>query len=42
MSFKDSVMRGLALYGISSMAQSGMYNGKIMVDALKDVEKNAR
>lgn len=42
MSLKDSMMRGLALYGVSSMAQSGMASGKIMADVLKDVEKNAR
>ncbi|OZG57102.1 MULTISPECIES: hypothetical protein [Bifidobacterium] len=42
MSFKDSMIRGLAMYGVSSMAQAGMTNAKVMRDIINDVEKNAR
>lgn len=42
MSLKDSIIRGLTMYGVSSMAQSGMGNAKVLRDIINDVEKNAR
>lgn len=32
MSFKDSMLRGLAMYGMSSIAQSSFSNTKVLSD----------
>ncbi|WP_277745262.1 hypothetical protein [Bifidobacterium callitrichidarum] len=42
MSIKDSMLRGLAMYGVNSMAQAGLSNSKVMADIINDVDKNAR
>ncbi|NMM97873.1 MULTISPECIES: hypothetical protein [Bifidobacterium] len=42
MSFKDSMLRGLAMYGVNSMAQSGPSNNQMIADILNDVTKTAR
>ena len=36
MSFKDSMVRGLALYGASMMAQYTPGNAKVMADTISD------
>lgn len=36
MSFKDSMVRGLALYGASTMAQYAMGNTKVLADIIND------
>ncbi|KFI51419.1 MULTISPECIES: hypothetical protein [Bifidobacterium] len=36
MSFKDSMVRGLALYGASTMAQYTMGNTKVLADIIND------
>ncbi|NMM97872.1 MULTISPECIES: hypothetical protein [Bifidobacterium] len=38
MSFKDSMIRGLATLGANTMIQHGMSNGKMLNDILKDNE----
>ncbi|KAB7788393.1 MULTISPECIES: hypothetical protein [Bifidobacterium] len=42
MSLKDSMLRGLALYGANSVAQPGMKNGQVVADIVNDSEKIAR
>ncbi|WP_269082760.1 hypothetical protein [Bifidobacterium aesculapii] len=42
MSFKDSMMRGLALYGASAMAQHSMGNTKVLSDLVNEAQKTAR
>ena len=42
MSFKDSMMRGLALYGASTMAQHTMGNTKVLSDLVNEAQKTAR
>ncbi|WP_263390563.1 hypothetical protein [Bifidobacterium rousetti] len=42
MSFKDSMLRGLAMYGVNSMAQNGYANYKVMSDIINDVDKTNR
>lgn len=42
MSLKDSMIRGFAMYGVTSMAQSGHSNSQMILDVLNDVDKNAR
>lgn len=34
MSFKDSMMRGLAMYGMSTMSQSNISNTKVLSDLI--------
>ncbi|WP_263862616.1 hypothetical protein [Bifidobacterium platyrrhinorum] len=41
MSFKDSMLRGLAMYGASTMAQSSARNAQVLVDIVNDT-KTAR
>ncbi|WP_276312614.1 hypothetical protein [Bifidobacterium santillanense] len=40
MSFKDSMLRGLAMYGASSMAKSGYANSKVMLDIINDARSD--
>lgn len=42
MSFKDSMVHGLALYGMDAMARSGYANSKMFADIVNGVNKNAR
>ena len=42
MSFKDSMIRGLAMYGASAMAQHSMGNPKVLSDIINDAQKIAR
>lgn len=42
MSFKDSMIRGLAMYGLSSMSQYGLANSKVLTDLVNGDDKNAR
>ncbi|WP_276312615.1 hypothetical protein [Bifidobacterium santillanense] len=42
MSFKDSMMRGLAMYGVNAMAQNGYANSKVMADIINDADKLTR
>ena len=42
MSLKDSMIRGLAMYGATSLAQSGHAHTQIMLDCINDTDKNAR
>jgi len=42
MSFKDSMIRGLAMYGATTMAQSTMGNAKVLSDIINDAQKIAR
>ena len=42
MSLKDSMIRGLAVYGLSSMSQSGRANRSTLVELIKEDNKNAR
>ena len=36
MSLKDSMIRGLAVYGLSSMSQCGRANSSTLVDLIND------
>ncbi|WP_269082759.1 hypothetical protein [Bifidobacterium aesculapii] len=42
MSFKDSMIRGLAMYGASTMAQHTFGNTKVLSDLVNDAQKTAR
>lgn len=42
MSFKDSMIRGLAMYGLSSMNQYGRATSKVFVELMKGDDKDAR
>lgn len=42
MSFKDSMIRGFAMYGLSSMSQYGSASSKVFVDLMKGDDKDAR
>ena len=42
MSLKDSMIRGLAMYGATSLAQSGHANSSTLVDLINEANKNAR
>lgn len=42
MSFKDSMIRGFAMYGLSSMSQCGHASSKVFVDLMKGDDKVAR
>ena len=42
MSLKDSMIRGLAVYGLSSMSQCGRANSSTLVDLINNANKNAR
>lgn len=42
MSFKDSMIRGFAMYGLSSMSQYGRASSKVFVDLMKGDGKDAR
>lgn len=42
MSFKDSMIRGLAMYGLSSMSQYSRASSKVFVDLMKGDDKDAR
>ena len=42
MSPKDSMMRGLAGAGLSSMSQCGRANSSTLVDLINEANKNAR
>ena len=41
MSLKDSMIRGLAVYGLSSMSQCGRANNSTL-DLINEANKNAR
>ena len=42
MSLKDSMVHGLALYGMDAMARSGYANSKMFAAIVKGVTKRAR
>ncbi|WP_263862619.1 hypothetical protein [Bifidobacterium platyrrhinorum] len=42
MSFKDSMLRGLAMYGASTMAQHSMGSAKVLSDLVNESNKLAR
>ena len=42
MSLKDSMIRGLAMYGLSSMSQYGRANSSTLVDLINEAYKDAR
>ena len=42
MSLKDYMIRGLAMYGATSLAQSGHANSQMILDIINDTDKNAR
>ena len=42
MSLKDSMIRGLAVYGLSSMSQCGRANSSTLVDLINKANKDAR
>ncbi len=42
MSLKDSMIRGLAMYGATSLAQSGHAISQMNLDINNDTYKNAR
>ena len=42
MSFKDSMMRGLAMYGMSSTTQYGRANDTTLADLINEANKSAR
>lgn len=42
MSLKDSMIRGLAMYGLSSMSQYGRANSSTRVDLINEANKDAR
>ena len=42
MSLKDSMIRGLAVYGLSSMSQCGRANSSTLVDLINKANKNHR
>lgn len=42
MSLKDSMLRGLALYGASTMAQGSVQSAKVIADIINDSDKVAR
>ena len=42
MSLKDPMIRGLAMYGATSLAQSGHANSQMILDIINDTDKNAR
>ncbi|KFI94469.1 MULTISPECIES: hypothetical protein [Bifidobacterium] len=42
MSFKDSMIRGLAMYGASTMAQHSMGNTKVLSDLVNESDKLGR
>ena len=42
MSLKDSMIRGLAVYGLSSMIQCGRSNSSTLVYMINEANKNAR
>ena len=42
MSLKESMIRGLAVYGLSSMSQCGRANSSTLVDLINEANKNAR
>ncbi|WP_275575567.1 hypothetical protein [Bifidobacterium aerophilum] len=42
MSIKDSMLRGLALYGANAMAQHSFANTKVLNDLINDANETAR
>lgn len=42
MSLKDSMVHGLALYGMDAMARSGYANSKMFADIVNGVNKSVR
>ncbi|WP_272869061.1 hypothetical protein [Bifidobacterium longum] len=42
MSLKDSMIRGLAMYGATSLARSGHANSQMILDIINDTNKDAR
>ena len=42
MSLKDSMIRGLAMYGATPLAQSGHADYQMILDIINDTAKNAR
>ncbi|MDU2422658.1 MAG: hypothetical protein E6586_04675 [Bifidobacterium scardovii] len=42
MSFKDSMIRGLAMYGMSAMSQYGRPTTTMMRDMIDEADKSAR
>ena len=42
MSLKDSMIRGLAMYGLSSMSQYGRANSSTLVDLIHEAHTDAR
>lgn len=42
MTFKDSMMHGLAMYGMSSMSQYGRANTNMLVDLINEAKKTTR
>ena len=42
MSLNDSMIRGMAMYGATSMAQSGHANAQMVLDIISDTDKKAR
>jgi hypothetical protein len=42
MSLKDSMIRGLAMYGATPLAQSGHAYSQMILDIINDTDKNDR
>ena len=42
MSLKDSMIRGLAMYGASSMSQYAAGSAKVITDIINSADKTAR